>query len=294
MSEANEKPWYYAVDGQQVGPFSVDEIKVLVKDGKITVDTPVWKSGLEAWAPIADVPELNQPLHSATAAPSPEERKPEPLLPGALKLGGAREFKTENTDEDTADTNVDVQDLLKDQDKVSPKKQFKKKTDWLEVFGLTTLESGFFVITCLIMAILCAIFLVHWEAILMTFGLLWILTGNVLILYRLFTTSWQAGLTYLLLPTCTYLLVIFALQAWLGILALLAVPVVQLVILFIYLGKTWRGIVLIMAGYAALSIPVDTGDEQSIYSAKGIILNTYNEHMGRFISDLKNSSSDDD
>ncbi len=47
--------WYYANDGQQVGPIEEPEFKNLIAAGGITPETQVWTEGLEQWAPAADV-----------------------------------------------------------------------------------------------------------------------------------------------------------------------------------------------------------------------------------------------
>ncbi len=47
--------WYYANDGQQVGPIEEPEFKNLIAAGGITPETQVWTEGLEQWVPAGDV-----------------------------------------------------------------------------------------------------------------------------------------------------------------------------------------------------------------------------------------------
>jgi hypothetical protein len=47
--------WYYTDNGQQVGPVPDAELDNLVKAGKITPDTFVWKEGMEGWKPLSEV-----------------------------------------------------------------------------------------------------------------------------------------------------------------------------------------------------------------------------------------------
>ncbi len=52
--------WYMGINGQQVGPISVNE---LIQKG-LTAQTLVWKAGMENWKPAAEVPELASLLGS--------------------------------------------------------------------------------------------------------------------------------------------------------------------------------------------------------------------------------------
>ena len=59
---------YLALDGQQRGPFGVEELRAHVADGRLTRETLVWRQGMPQWAPAADVPEVAA-LLSATPPP---------------------------------------------------------------------------------------------------------------------------------------------------------------------------------------------------------------------------------
>ncbi|MBQ2560595.1 MAG: RDD family protein [Fibrobacter sp.] len=58
--------WFYIdtsiTDGdRRQGPYSLDEIKNFVRDGKITEETLVWHSGETNWKPWKDFPEASEP-----------------------------------------------------------------------------------------------------------------------------------------------------------------------------------------------------------------------------------------
>ena len=46
------------MDGKQVGPLAPSEIQARVTAGTATPDTLVWRTGMDAWAHLGDVPEL--------------------------------------------------------------------------------------------------------------------------------------------------------------------------------------------------------------------------------------------
>jgi membrane protease subunit (stomatin/prohibitin family) len=50
--------WYLGQDGRQVGPLTSTDIRARVIAGTGTPDTLVWRAGLEAWARLGDMPEL--------------------------------------------------------------------------------------------------------------------------------------------------------------------------------------------------------------------------------------------
>ncbi len=50
---------------------TVPELVDAYNTGVVTADTYVWKDGMADWAPLADVPEINDALHAAAAASQP-------------------------------------------------------------------------------------------------------------------------------------------------------------------------------------------------------------------------------
>ncbi len=51
---------YLAVDGTQAGPFSDEELVKLAQNELLASETLVWKPGMGAWTPAAQVPEVNK------------------------------------------------------------------------------------------------------------------------------------------------------------------------------------------------------------------------------------------
>jgi hypothetical protein len=53
MAEVAQAGWYYAQQGNRVGPVSREDIERLVREGKVTADTSVW-SGEGEWRPARE------------------------------------------------------------------------------------------------------------------------------------------------------------------------------------------------------------------------------------------------
>src|SRR3990172_773543 len=41
--------WYYINHGNTLGPFTIEEMKALVHDGKVVSGTPVWNNRMTKW-----------------------------------------------------------------------------------------------------------------------------------------------------------------------------------------------------------------------------------------------------
>lgn len=54
--------YFVVVDGQQAGPFNLDEIKKLISKGMIDGETLIWKKGLTAWVFAKNIPEVNREI----------------------------------------------------------------------------------------------------------------------------------------------------------------------------------------------------------------------------------------
>jgi hypothetical protein len=67
MGQASE--WRIAVKGEQRGPFTLDQVRGMVAEGRLPPDTLVWRPGMANWAPMASVPELAAPV---SRSPAPE------------------------------------------------------------------------------------------------------------------------------------------------------------------------------------------------------------------------------
>jgi hypothetical protein len=72
MTGNNNLPmnWYYAVNGQRVGPVSDQEMARVVAEGTVTAETLVWKAGMAEWRPWHEV------------APTANLTPPPPPMPG--------------------------------------------------------------------------------------------------------------------------------------------------------------------------------------------------------------------
>lgn len=62
--------WWYAEKERQVGPFGPEDIKHLFQAGTITPATMLWREGMEAWRPLAQIDELHA-LKAAVPPPLP-------------------------------------------------------------------------------------------------------------------------------------------------------------------------------------------------------------------------------
>ena len=60
--------WFYADNGQQLGPFPEAEFERIVQRGTVTEATLVWHSGMADWQPYSAV------MHEI-ASPQPKSRR---------------------------------------------------------------------------------------------------------------------------------------------------------------------------------------------------------------------------
>ncbi len=63
--------YFYALEGQQAGPVSFDQLKTLFANRTINKDVLVWKQGMANWTPLKDVEELKSFLGGNTPPPLP-------------------------------------------------------------------------------------------------------------------------------------------------------------------------------------------------------------------------------
>ena len=61
-------PWYYAKDGQRMGPYTDPEFSGMVSQGTISPDTLVWRDGMSNWLPLSQVQQ--PPSGPSPVAPS--------------------------------------------------------------------------------------------------------------------------------------------------------------------------------------------------------------------------------
>jgi len=62
--------WFLAINGQQHGPFSENDVRRKVADGDVMTTTLAWRDGLPGWVAIEKVAELMQKPDVAAAAPA--------------------------------------------------------------------------------------------------------------------------------------------------------------------------------------------------------------------------------
>jgi len=63
--------YHYAINGQQMGPVSIDKLKELFASRAVNKDSLVWKQGMQNWASLKDVEELKSFLGGNTPPPLP-------------------------------------------------------------------------------------------------------------------------------------------------------------------------------------------------------------------------------
>jgi uncharacterized RDD family membrane protein YckC/uncharacterized protein YbaR (Trm112 family) len=65
--------WHYVNQGQQAGPVTEEELLALVREGKISEETLVWREGMQNWTPF----------HEAGLPTAPPPAQPPPFQPPA-------------------------------------------------------------------------------------------------------------------------------------------------------------------------------------------------------------------
>ncbi len=71
--------WMVAVNGQQVGPFTVAQLQQMASQGQFTAQTYVWRQGMASWDIAGNIAEL-APLFAPVAPPMPGT----PPVPGGV------------------------------------------------------------------------------------------------------------------------------------------------------------------------------------------------------------------
>ena len=67
-----EFAWYYAKNGQQIGPVALEVVSELIRSGKLSAGDLVWTAGMEQWQPALTVPHFEAVCARAAAtAPFP-------------------------------------------------------------------------------------------------------------------------------------------------------------------------------------------------------------------------------
>jgi hypothetical protein len=67
----NQSQWYAGLDNQQAGPFTPDQIRQLIGEGRIARETLVWKQGMADWTQAVQTAEIKE-YFGATPPPLPK------------------------------------------------------------------------------------------------------------------------------------------------------------------------------------------------------------------------------
>jgi hypothetical protein len=80
--------WFYAKDGQQVGPVAFSEFERLRTEGQLTDDTLVWQQGTPNWVKLSSVskPAAEKPVVEVPAGPILAPAPSEPIRSAAAAL----------------------------------------------------------------------------------------------------------------------------------------------------------------------------------------------------------------
>lgn len=84
--------WYYANDGQRLGPVPHAELERLVQTGTIVADTLVWRQGMDRWQTLAEVKAADPSLINDAPPPLPP---PEPEAAGEAAAPARRPMRLE-------------------------------------------------------------------------------------------------------------------------------------------------------------------------------------------------------
>lgn len=74
--------WFYAKDGQQIGPVEFSEIERLHSEGQLTDDTLVWQQGMANWVKLSSLP---KPSAETSTAPPLTPIPPQPAVPAVTQ-----------------------------------------------------------------------------------------------------------------------------------------------------------------------------------------------------------------
>lgn len=65
---ASSRCWFYKTDDRKSGPVDLEAIGRLLAEGSLAPETPVWREGLAAWTPAAEMPELSEAVMAGRSA----------------------------------------------------------------------------------------------------------------------------------------------------------------------------------------------------------------------------------
>ena len=68
---APENSYLVAVNGQQSGPYNMQQLSQFISTGEFNKETHVWKQGMEGWKKAGEVTELSALFNAPVAGPPP-------------------------------------------------------------------------------------------------------------------------------------------------------------------------------------------------------------------------------
>ncbi|AKF04327.1 GYF domain-containing protein [Sandaracinus amylolyticus] len=69
-----EPCWYAVLDGMLIGPITRDELGSALRANPGSADAPVWREGIDAWAPAREIPDVVDAIRAASASARPRVR----------------------------------------------------------------------------------------------------------------------------------------------------------------------------------------------------------------------------
>ena len=66
-----QSAFHISINGQQAGPFNMQQLQQLVMNGQLTTSTFVWKAGMAEWAEANKLIDLQQLFNAAPPPPPP-------------------------------------------------------------------------------------------------------------------------------------------------------------------------------------------------------------------------------
>lgn len=75
-----EREWHVLIDKKRYGPYTFENVKTYVKEGRVRPDTLVWKKGYQQWLPASKAPELRD-LFGTPKPVNPKGETQEDLTP---------------------------------------------------------------------------------------------------------------------------------------------------------------------------------------------------------------------
>jgi hypothetical protein len=87
QSQGANMNWYYESGGQQQGPVTDADLDRLLAEGKITVDTLVWREGMSGWTPLRSARPAAAPAPGIAPVPSSTPSAPIPAATPSATAG---------------------------------------------------------------------------------------------------------------------------------------------------------------------------------------------------------------